>query len=283
VENQTSGFYGADGALHNYDLAKNRIWSRFEVMNSQILAEVGRATESENEIDGKLTREKELIYTRITQTAEAITSEANRATQVESQLGNEISTVNTTLSSRITQTAEDITSEVTRATAAETQISGNLTTLNENLSSRITQNASSITAEVTRASTAETRIDGRITTEVTDIGSRISMESDRISLVVSGSGAYAAINVEGIVNKVNSSQVTIDADRVDINGSVVVSQLRDDFDNLTDGTLWADTLAADTVWATGLHVTTAMGFCNQVVGYADVTINGTNYRVMTLT
>ena len=85
------------------------------VFNSQISAEVTRATEAESSLSS-----------RITQTAEDITAEVTRATDAEEEL-----------SSRINVNAESISAEVTRATEAESS-----------LSSRITINANNISAKV---------------------------------------------------------------------------------------------------------------------------------------
>lgn len=106
------------------------------------------------------------------------------------------------LAGRITVQADRITQEVTRATGAESGLSG-----------RITTEAGRITQEVTDRTNADTALSGRITTE-----------SNRISLVVQGTGANAKIKAAQIVASINaqtgSSTVEIDADKVNIGGTI---------------------------------------------------------------
>ena len=75
------------------------------VLNSQISAEVTRATDAESSLSS-----------RITQTAEDITAEVTRATDAEGEL-----------SGRINVNAESISAEVTRATDAESSLRASLT------------------------------------------------------------------------------------------------------------------------------------------------------------
>ena len=127
-----------------------------------------------------------------------ITVEAGRITQEVTDRTN----ANAALSSRITQTQNSIDIEVDRATRAE-----------GNLSGRITVEADRITQEVTRATGAESGLSGRITTE-----------SNRVSLVVEGSGSNAKIKAAQIVASINAqtgtSTVEIDADKVNIGGTI---------------------------------------------------------------
>jgi len=91
--------------------------SRLTINETEISAEVVRATDAENVLSG-----------RITVASDAITAEVIRATAAEG-----------TLRSSIQINAESISSEVTRATNAE-----------GSLSTRITQNATDITAKVSK-------------------------------------------------------------------------------------------------------------------------------------
>lgn len=97
----------------------------------------------------------------------------------------------TSQSTRITQTAEAITSEANRASTAE-----------GNLSTRITQTADSITSEVTRATTKEGQLQTSITQNATAITTKVSKD--------------------GVISSINQSAeaVTIDANRININGTV---------------------------------------------------------------
>lgn len=66
-----------------------------------------------------------------------------------------------------------------------------------------------------------------LTEGVQSLYSYIQVESNRISLVVTGSGQTAGINVQGITNAINQSSVTISADRVNLNGYVTVNGMLD--------------------------------------------------------
>lgn len=82
-----------------------------------------------------------------------------------------------------------------------------------------------------------------LTEGVQSLYSYIQVESNRISLVVTGSGQTAGINVQGITNAINQSSVTISADRIDLRGYVTADSLQADIANLnyleTNGTLYA--------------------------------------------
>lgn len=107
---------------------------------------------------------------------------------------------NTQLSSRITQTATAISSEVTARINADNQ-----------MSSRITQTANSITAEVTRATAAEG-----------NLSSRITVNAQGIETKVSKNGVISAINQ-------TAESVTIQANRINLDGYVTTSQLESAF------------------------------------------------------
>lgn len=53
-----------------------------------------------------------------------------------------------------------------------------------------------------------------------NLQSKINVQAGRIDLVVTGSGTSASINIDAIGDALNHSTVTIDADRIDINGLV---------------------------------------------------------------
>lgn len=121
----------------------------------------------------------------------------------ENKISQEVSTrisENTQLSSRITQTSTAITSEVQARINSENQ-----------LSSRITQTAASITAEVTRATTAEG-----------NLSSRITVNAQGIETKVSKNGVISAINQ-------TAESVTIQANRINLDGYVTSSMLESAF------------------------------------------------------
>ena len=85
------------------------------VLNSQISAEVTRATNAESSLSS-----------RITQTAEDITAEVTRATNAEGEL-----------SGRINVNADSISAEVTRATNAESSLSSRITVNSNNIKAKV--------------------------------------------------------------------------------------------------------------------------------------------------
>ena len=83
----------------------------------------------------------------------------------------------------------------------------------------------------------------------------IDQQKDQIALVVTGTGANAAVNVASIVAAVNAagSSVTINADKIYLNGHTLVTEisgLEADFSNLTSGTATATALKASLLQAT---------------------------------
>lgn len=93
--------------------------------------------------------------------------------------------------SSIEQNADSISSEVSRATGAENVLSSN-----------ITQTASAITSEVSRATGAENYLSTRVTQTESSLTTKVEKN--------------------GVISSINQSpeSVTIDADRIDINGTV---------------------------------------------------------------
>lgn len=83
--------------------------------------------------------------------------------------------------------------------------------------------------------------------EVTGLFSRIDQESDRISLVVTGTGANAQINRAGIVLAINGgtghSTAVIEADQIDINGIVTALAAK----NISVLDLSAEAINADSI------------------------------------
>ena len=123
------------------------------------------------------------------------------------------------LYSRIDQTAYYIRSEVadmydglySRIEQTASYIRSELADTANGLYSRIEQTASSIRSEVSDATSS--------------LRSSIQQQAGRIDLVVSGSGSSASIRVQAIVNAINESEVTISADRINLDGYVTADEL----------------------------------------------------------
>lgn len=62
---------------------------------------------------------------------------------------------------------------------------------------------------------------------VQSLYSGINVQAGRIDLVVTGEGTSASINIEAIVDGVNKSQVSINADRIKLNGKTIVGNVQD--------------------------------------------------------
>lgn len=79
--------------------------------------------------------------------------------------------------------------------------------------------------------------------------SKLKVESDRISLVVTGTGANAEINPASIVAAINAqtgqSVVKISADKISLSGTVIADLIEGE--DITVGSLSAYTIASDTV------------------------------------
>lgn len=73
-----------------------------------------------------------------------------------------------------------------------------------------------------------------LTEGVQSLYSYIQVESGRISLVVTGQGSSASINIQAITNAINQSSVTINADRIDLHGYVTADSLKTDIANIAD-------------------------------------------------
>ena len=128
-----------------------------------------------------------------------------------------------------------------------------------------------------------------LTEGVQSLYSYIQVESSRISLVVTGSGQTAGINVQGITNAINQSSVTISADRVNLNGYVTVNGMLDGdygdynylgvttgrIDDLTSSNITVNTeiagalFSADEMTVGGRDVETELAYVTNVT--ADVT------------
>lgn len=102
----------------------------------------------------------------------------------------------------LTRTVDETASEIK---SVEAELSGDITTLD----SKITQNASSITAEVTRATTAEGNLSTRV--EITE------------------SGLLSKVDKNGVISSINqtSENITINANKIDLQGYVTFSGLED--------------------------------------------------------
>ncbi len=123
--------------------------------------------------------------------------------------------------------------------------------------------------------------------EVTGLFSRIDQESDRISLVVTGTGANAQINRAGIVLSINGgtghSQAVIEADAIDINGivtalaakSIEVLTLTANDATIGDATIDVyGNIAALSVTASSFPVTNGGNLVNSHIGVTATESNG---------
>lgn len=112
----------------------------------------------------------------------------------------------TALSTRITANANGISAESTRASAAE-----------GNLSTRISQTADGLSAEITRASSAEGNLSTRIT--------------------ANANGLATKVEKNGVISSINQSSeaVTINANKVNLNGYVTVNSLKSNGSTVIDG------------------------------------------------
>lgn len=151
-----------------------------------------------------------------------------------------------------------------------TSVSSKITTM----TSAINLNAEKISAQVTKT----TELDGEIDT----LSSEISQQADRIDLIVSGSGSSASINIQNIVDGINSStsSISINADKVNINGSSfsTVTDLAEQFDKFTTGIV-----AAQSIHTLGLMVYTSLVYSGYLLGIDLITIDGQQYRIVTAT
>lgn len=123
--------------------------------------------------------------------------------------------------------------------------------------------------------------------EVTGLFSRIDQESDRISLVVTGTGANAQINRAGIVLAINGgtghSTAVIEADQIDINGivtalaakSIEVLTLTANDATIGDATIDVyGNIAALSVTASSFPVTNGGNLVNSHIGVTATESNG---------
>ena len=127
--------------------------------------------------------------------------------------------------------------------------------------SRITQTADDITAEVTRATNAEN-----------SLSSSLSLQAGRVDLLVQGSGSSASIRASAIADAINQSSVTINADRIDLQGYVTMTDLstggRTSINgaNIQTGTVTATQIAAGAITASKLNIT--LGGRNYILAVA---------------
>lgn len=123
--------------------------------------------------------------------------------------------------------------------------------------------------------------------EVTGLFSRIDQESDRISLVVTGTGANAHVNRAGIVLAINGgtghSTAVIEADQIDINGivtalaakSIEVLTLTANDATIGDATIDVyGNIAALSVTASSFPVTNGGNLVNSHIGVTATESNG---------
>lgn len=136
--------------------------------------------------------------------------------------------------------------------------------------------SAAITSEVSRATEAEGRL-----------SSRITQEADRISLVVTGTGANAQVNRAGIVLAINGgtghSTAVIEADQIDINGivtalaakSIEVLTLTANDATIGDATIDVNgNISALSVTASSFPVTNGGNLVNSHIGVTKTEANG---------
>ena len=167
--------------------------------------------------------ETSLILSKITKLE--VSDKHIQATVEEQRLDiNNLDDEITTAKSQITQTADSITAEVSRAKGAE-----------DTLSSKITQTSTDITAEVSRATKAEG-----------DLSSQIKITADGLTTKVEKNSIISTINQ-------SAESVTIDANKVNLNGYVTVTSLQEEGKtvinggNITTGEISCDRLNGGTI------------------------------------
>lgn len=105
--------------------------------------------------------------------------------------------------------------------------------------------------------------------------SDIQQQAGQIALVVTGTGANAAVNTASIVAAVNAagSSVTINADKIELNGQTLVQEISGieaDFANLTTGLTTATKLNATTLQASQILMGSGGGFSQLTSGTITV-------------
>ena len=252
------------------------------------------------------------LYTRITQTASELRQEAHdEARSLRSIISQTAESIRLTvesdvesLRSQIVQTAESIRLEVTNEAASlrsqivQTAESIRSEVANEaaSLRSSITQTAESIRAEVADESASirsvitqtAASIRSEITDEASSLRSEITQQAGRIDLVVSGSGASAAIRLSAIVDGINQSQLELSADRVVIgsgsNKKAVkvyidgeITATEGQITNLKTGTTKATLINSDAITADGISATEYMYTPSMTIGSGTQGGSGTLY------
>ena len=211
--------------LDDLDNALKLQEARITVEHNRITQEVTDRRNADNTLSSRITQTASQIRAEVTETANSlqasITIESGRITQEITDRRN----ADNTLSSRITQTATQIRAEVTESAnslnAAITIESGRITqeitdrsNADNTLSSTITQTANSIRAEVSETANS--------------LQASIDIHSDQISLVVTGTGNNKKVVAASIVAGINAqsgSYVTIQANKIDLDGYVTTSML----------------------------------------------------------
>ena len=212
------------------------------------------------------------LYTRITQTASELRQEAHdEARSLRSIISQTAESIRITvesdvgsLRSQIVQTAESIRSEVANEAAS---LRSSITQTAESIRSEVENEAASLRSSITQ--TAES-IRSEVTDTASSLRSEINQQAGRIDLVVSGSGASAAIRLSAIVNGINQSQLELSADRVVVNSGGSSQKVKvyidgqitavdGDITNLKTGVTKATLINADSVVADNMAATTLSG------------------------
>jgi len=142
--------------------------TKISANETAISNEVTRATNAENDLDDKITAEKNRAQSAETALNTAIDTERTRATNAESTLTSNLNAEITRSSNRDDQLQADLTAEVTRSTNFDNALSGALETEITNRTTADTALRTAIDNEVTRATNAETTLQTALNTEISE-------------------------------------------------------------------------------------------------------------------
>jgi hypothetical protein len=209
--------------------AENGLTTRINSTNTNLTAEVTRATAAEAANAANLTTEvnrataaENVLTTSINTTNASLTAEVTRATGAETTLQNNINSTNASLTAEVTRatiaenalttsintTNASLTAEVARATAAEAANAANITTetnratgAETTLQNNINATNASLTAEVTRATIAE----NALTTSINTTNASLTAEVARAS----AAEAANAANITTETNRATGAETTL--------------------------------------------------------------------------
>ena len=125
-----------------------------------------------------------------------------------------------------------------------------------------------------------------ITNQYKGLASQIKQQADRISLVVTETGAVNTASIVAGINKQSGSFVKIKADKINLSGYVTASQLdatNAKITNLTNGTtnahkIWANTVQAGSVQISAGGTLTYQG--HTIISMNSTDRNGNNIAVL---